>query len=61
MSEKGVDYTQLRDLLQGGKWQDADQETAARMFEVMGRQREGYLELKNILNFPCTDLGVEST
>ncbi|UIE39464.1 GUN4 domain-containing protein [Leptodesmis sichuanensis] len=55
-SEKGVDYTRLRDLLKAGKWKEADQETADRMCEVMGRQAKGWLRVEDIQNFPCTDL-----
>lgn len=55
-SEKGVDYTQLRDFLKAGKWQEADQETSERMYEVMGRQQEGWLREEDIEQFPCGDL-----
>ena len=33
-SEKGVDYTKLRDLLAAGKWKEANQETAHLMFKM---------------------------
>ncbi|HIK16881.1 MAG TPA: GUN4 domain-containing protein [Leptolyngbyaceae cyanobacterium M33_DOE_097] len=56
-SEKGIDYTRLRDLLKAGKWKEADQETAERMCEVMGRQKEGFLRVEDIKAFPCVDLG----
>jgi GUN4-like len=55
-SEKGIDYAKLRDLLQASKWQDADQETKDRMCEVMGRQKEGWLQDSDVQNFPCIDL-----
>ena len=55
-SEKGVNYTRLRDLLKAGQWQEADQETADRMCEVMGRQQADWLRVKDIQNFPCADL-----
>jgi len=55
-SEKGVNYTKLQDLLQDGRWKEASQETAARMYEVMDRQAEGYLRVEDIENFPCQDL-----
>jgi len=55
-SEKGIDYTRLRDLLQAQKWKEADQETAARMCEAMGRQEEGWLRIEDIKAFPCVDL-----
>ncbi|MBW4446502.1 MAG: GUN4 domain-containing protein [Spirirestis rafaelensis WJT71-NPBG6] len=56
LSEKGVDYTKLRDLLAAGKWKDADQETLAVMLKAAGREEEGYLDYNSIENFPCTDL-----
>jgi len=60
-SEKGVDYTQLRDLLKAEKWKEADEETRELMCEVMGR-RQGKqlmgqdLTLVDIEKFPITDL-----
>ena len=55
-SEKGVDYTQLRDLLAAGKWQEADEETANVMLEVAERKSEVWLRESDIDNFPCEDL-----
>ncbi|WP_414587357.1 GUN4 domain-containing protein [Scytonema sp. PCC 10023] len=55
-SEKGVDYTRLRDLLAAGKWKEADEETLAVMLQVAEREKEGWLSIKSIENFPCTDL-----
>lgn len=55
-SEKGIDYTRLRDLLKAQKWKEADQETADRMCEVMRRQKEGWLRVEDVQNFPCQDL-----
>ncbi|WP_086757883.1 GUN4 domain-containing protein [Nostoc sp. 106C] len=55
-SEKGVDYTKLRDLLAAGKWKDADEETLAVMLKATGRETEGYVDDKSIENCPCTDL-----
>lgn len=55
-SEQGVDYTRLRNLLQAGKWKEADQETLARMCEVMGRHKEGWLRVNDIQKIPCTDI-----
>jgi hypothetical protein len=49
-------YAQLEVLLKAGKWKEADQETAKRMFEVMGRQKEGWLRVEDIQQFPCADL-----
>lgn len=55
-SDCNLDYTHLRDLLKAGNWKEADQETAKRMCEVMGRQQEGWLRDEDIEQFPCTDL-----
>jgi hypothetical protein len=55
-SEKGVDYTKLRDLLAAGKWKEADEETRSVMLKAAGREEERYLNSKSIENFPCTDL-----
>lgn len=53
---KGVDYRNLEKLLAAGKWKEADKETANKMLEVMGRQKEGRLKTEDIENFPCEDL-----
>ncbi|MDJ0732282.1 MAG: GUN4 domain-containing protein [Crocosphaera sp.] len=55
-SEKGVDYTKLRDLLAAGKWKEADQETANVMLEATNRVSERWLRVEDIDNFPCDDL-----
>ncbi|MEI2580272.1 GUN4 domain-containing protein [Scytonema sp. PRP1] len=55
-SEKGVDYTRLRDLLAAGKWKEADEETFAVMLKASGRENDGWLDIESIKNFPCTDL-----
>jgi len=57
VSAKGVDYTKLRDLLAGGKWKEADKETGRVMLKVAGRESEGWLNIEDIENFPCQDLG----
>ncbi len=56
VSAKGV-YTKLRDLLAGGKWKEADEETYRVMLKVAGRESIGSLDVKDIENFPCEDLG----
>ncbi|WP_335002068.1 GUN4 domain-containing protein [Nostoc sp.] len=55
-SEKGVNYTRLRDLLAAGEWKEADAETFAVMLKASSREEEGYFDTKSINNFPCTDL-----
>ncbi|MGF1537982.1 MAG: GUN4 domain-containing protein [Elainellaceae cyanobacterium] len=55
-SEKGVDYTRLRDLLEAGQWQEADQETAKQMLEAMAKESWADVTSEDLLNFPCADL-----
>ncbi|NEU74487.1 transcriptional regulator [Hassallia byssoidea VB512170] len=55
-SDKGVDYTHLRDLLKAEKWKQADQETRTVMLKAAGREQELWLSVESIENFPCTDL-----
>lgn len=60
-SDVGVNYTQLDRLLAEGRWNKADEETAALMLKVCDRQKEGYLRVSDIANFPCIDLGTIDT
>lgn len=55
-SEKGVDYTKLRDLLKAGEWEEADRETDRVMLEVVGRKANVYIRKEEMEQFPCTDL-----
>ncbi|BAY99414.1 hypothetical protein NIES37_33960 [Tolypothrix tenuis PCC 7101] len=55
-SEKGVDYTKLRDLLAAGKWKEADYETYLVMLQAVGRKEKDWIRDEELLNFPCTDL-----
>ncbi len=55
-SEKGIDYTQLRDLLAAQKWKWADKETTRVMLKAAGREERGFLYDKDIEKFPCADL-----
>ncbi|MDJ0601500.1 MAG: GUN4 domain-containing protein [Crocosphaera sp.] len=55
-SEKGVDYTKLRDLLAAGKWKEADEETDHVMLQVMGKDYWVDVTGSNIDNLPCDDL-----
>jgi len=57
----GINYYKLRDLLAAKRWEDADEETAARMCEVMGRAEEGWLRVEDIEQFPCKDLKIIDT
>ncbi|MFM6623822.1 MAG: GUN4 domain-containing protein, partial [Dolichospermum sp.] len=55
-SSCGVDYRKLRDLLAAGKWKEADEETRQVMLAVAKRERERWLNVESIDNFPCADL-----
>ncbi|MDF5735433.1 MULTISPECIES: GUN4 domain-containing protein [unclassified Nostoc] len=55
-SEKGVNYTRLRDLLAADKWKEANEETLAVMLKASSREKEGWFDYESINNFPCTDL-----
>jgi hypothetical protein len=55
-SEKGVDYSKLRNLLASEKWREADQETADRMLGIIGKDCWQSIEKEDIDNFSCTDL-----
>jgi eukaryotic-like serine/threonine-protein kinase len=49
-----TDYHKLRGLLTVGKWQEADQETAALMLKAS--EREGWLRVSDIATFPAQEL-----
>jgi hypothetical protein len=55
-SEKGIDYTRLRDILVARKWQEADHETYLVMLQAVGRNESDWIREEELLNFPCTDL-----
>ena len=51
-SDRGIDYTLLRNYLEAGKWKEADIETKKVMLEASG----GNLTSESIRNFSCNDL-----
>lgn len=55
-SEKGIDYTRLRDLLKAQDWREADYETYLRMLEAVGRKEGDWIRAEELKNFPCADL-----
>jgi uncharacterized caspase-like protein len=55
-SEKGIDYTKLRNVLAAKKWKDADEETAKVMLKAADKELLCYLCKEDIKNFPATDL-----
>jgi serine/threonine protein kinase len=55
-SEVGVDYRNLQRLLAAGKWQQADEETWARMCEALDKSPRSYIQSSEIDKFPGEDL-----
>ncbi|MBG1241392.1 GUN4 domain-containing protein [Nostoc sp. NZL] len=55
-SAVGIDYKILQKLLVSGKWREADQETWKLMLKISRREKEGYLRVEDIENFPCQDI-----
>ena len=55
-SERGINYTSLRHLLEARQWREADEETTRLMLIAAQREKAGYLDLYAIRDFPCTDL-----
>jgi len=55
-SEKGIDYTRLRDLLKAQDWRAADRETYETMIRAVGKKSSAWFTDNELLNFPCTDL-----
>jgi serine/threonine protein kinase len=55
-SAKGINYRELEQLLEQKKWIEADVLTIKLVLEVANRQRNGYLETKDIIKFPSEDL-----
>ncbi|OCQ97742.1 hypothetical protein BCD64_06500 [Nostoc sp. MBR 210] len=55
-SSLGIDYSQLRDLLQAGRWLEADTETTNLILKIAGREQQRHLDLQSLENLPCIDL-----
>ncbi|WP_233455389.1 MULTISPECIES: GUN4 domain-containing protein [Nostocales] len=55
-SERGIDYTKLRDFLRDGNWREADKETSEVMIKAVGKTSRNLLTSDVLLNFPCQDL-----
>ncbi len=56
LSEVGMDYYPLMEILAAGDWRRADEYTWQIMLYVAGRQEQGWLQAEDIENLPCTDL-----
>ncbi|MGB3535139.1 MAG: GUN4 domain-containing protein [Microcoleaceae cyanobacterium] len=55
-SEVGMDYNPLMEILAAKDWRAADEYTWAIILYIAGRQEQGWLQMEDINNFPCTDL-----
>lgn len=55
LSEVGINFTNLRNLLRDGKWQEADIETGEIMRKITNQQTV-LVDNNAINNFPCKDL-----
>lgn len=55
-SERGVDYTRLRNLLKAGEWEEADKETQTIMLKAAGTKQYLQLDEDSIKKIPCIDL-----
>jgi len=56
LSEAGTDYTQLRDLLEAGKWREADEETARVILQASGHKERDWLDEEDMKALPSRDL-----
>lgn len=54
----GVEYFQLRDLLDAKKWKEADQETYSYILKISQRETERWLNDGEIKQFPSHDLRI---
>ena len=55
-SERGVDYSRLRNLLRAKQWREADAETWQVMLKAAQRKEQDYLDISDIAQFPCLDM-----
>lgn len=58
LSERGIDYTRLRDLLVAGNWKQADEETKNLLLKATGRPEKGSLNLKSIKQVSPQDIQI---
>ena len=56
VTEIGVDYTPLQNLLSRNKWQEADQQTWTLLCQALGKRLGYYLTSGDIEKLPCEDL-----
>ena len=55
-SAKGIDYRELENLLKAKEWRKADELTAKLMIKAMNREKENWLDTKQMETFPHKDL-----
>lgn len=55
-SQKSVDYTELRNLLQARQWKESDQETYRVMIQAVGGKEGDWFNASNLMHFPSVDL-----
>ncbi len=53
-----VDYSPLHDLLEAGKWKEADAETKRAMLQAASQENRGWLKKEDFDKFPCEDLRI---
>ncbi|NEQ95391.1 MAG: protein kinase [Cyanothece sp. SIO2G6] len=58
VSQQGVDYTPLYEILRRSLWLQADQHTKGLMNQAIGNTHHGYLQQQDIQNLPCDDLAI---
>lgn len=56
LSESGIDYKPLMQLLSKEKWRNADETTWEIILQLAWRQEEGSLSMDDINNLPVTDI-----
>ncbi|MEB3231452.1 MAG: GUN4 domain-containing protein, partial [Leptolyngbyaceae bacterium] len=58
VSQQGVDYTPLHNLLGRSQWLKADQYTQELMCQAVGKSRRSHLHKGDIQRLPCDDLAI---
>jgi len=56
LSEVGLDYTKLEELLSNQAWRKADEETHKLMLKAVNKVMEGWIDRSTMNSFPCRDL-----
>jgi hypothetical protein len=57
LQREQIDFaSKLYEYLKSGKWEEADEETLEIMLRLAGREKEGWLDVASIQNFPRGEL-----